>query len=249
MFGSTSTSSAGKRRFLVSSVRTANQNSPSRGALKLNEGRSGVVVSTLSQLPPPSLETQSWTCLYRGRSAGSITKGTRKARCLLGTVGTLEEPAGAAGATEPKVRARPKPKLASRLPTALFVTTWPPLPERPDRSSSSFADARPRHAPRPMRIPTLYRWLSTRERRTLETIRPEFPIARVDFRSIRGGSVGIIGEGLRSPTGFKPGSERNVSGRCGKTRGQVAKMRRSLPLRRPWDRRANSPRPGSRPRP
>ena len=58
----------------------------------MNEGRSGVVVSTLSHETPPSIEDQSCTCLYRGRSTASMLKGMRKDRCLLGTVGTLDKP-------------------------------------------------------------------------------------------------------------------------------------------------------------
>src|SRR3954465_8809030 len=43
-----------------------------------------------------------------------MLNGILKARCLLGTTGALDEPGGAASATEPRARARPSPKLASR---------------------------------------------------------------------------------------------------------------------------------------
>ncbi len=63
MFGSMSASSAGKSRFWTSTVRTANQKSPSLLAVKLKNGLSGVVTATLVQLRPRSADDQSWICL------------------------------------------------------------------------------------------------------------------------------------------------------------------------------------------
>ena len=57
--GSTGSSSPGLSRPSLSTVWTANQYSPSRGARKVKEGRSGVVTLTGSQWYPVSFETQS----------------------------------------------------------------------------------------------------------------------------------------------------------------------------------------------
>ncbi len=82
MLGSTCWSESGYIRPWVSTVRTANQYSASRGARKVNEGRSGVVRLAIFQVNPESSETQSCTSESRGRSAGSTLNGMRNDRLL-----------------------------------------------------------------------------------------------------------------------------------------------------------------------
>src|SRR3954447_25337729 len=120
-------------------LRTANQYSASRGARKVNEGRSGVVRLIGFQVNPESSETQSCTSFNRACSDALTLNGIRNERLLLWRVGRSARSAalgfgagrgGAAdaeigpGATPPRTRARPSPKAASRSRIPLGVTRF-----------------------------------------------------------------------------------------------------------------------------
>src|SRR4051812_40508929 len=150
-------------------LRTANQYSASRGARKVNEGRSGVVRLIGFQVNPESSETQSCTSFNRACSDALTLNGILNERLLLWRVGRSARsaalgfeagPGGAAdageveigpGATPPRTRARPSPKAASRSRIPLGVTRFllnpcsdrPPPAGPPGRARSPPSHAEP----------------------------------------------------------------------------------------------------------